>query len=75
MQQTFQIGEKDARADTLLLIYPPAAIRELAESLDRIERLFGSLPAVMQVPVYGTFVRAITPSASCASAESALLSV
>jgi len=41
---------------TLILTYSPAAIRELAERLDAVERLHGPLPAVMQVPVRGRLI-------------------
>jgi len=40
---------------TLLLVYPPESIRELASRLDAIERAHGPLPALMQVPVKGRF--------------------
>lgn len=53
MSHHFEVSE--GGSETLLLVYPPAVIRELAEILVSAERLHGPLPTMMQTPIYGTY--------------------
>ena len=53
MGHRFEVS-KDG-GETLLLVYPPEAIRELAKILDDAETLHGPLPDMMLTPVYGTY--------------------
>jgi hypothetical protein len=55
MKHLFEIGDGPEHADTLLLIYPPEAIRELNSILDRIEISKGRMPAQLHTPVKGRF--------------------
>jgi hypothetical protein len=55
MNHHFEIGDGPEYADTLLLIYPPEAIRELNAILDRIELSRGKMPAQRHTPVKGRF--------------------
>ena len=53
MTHHFEVN--DDGPETLILVYPPAAIRHLAETLVAAERLHGSLPDMMQVPIHGVY--------------------
>ena len=75
MTHRFEVN-KDG-PETLILVYPPAAIRHLAETLAAAVRLHGPLPDTMQVPVRGVYT-AIIPSGDSferANGENLLLSV
>ena len=49
----FEISEDGN--EMLLLVYPPRAILELAETLAAAEKLHGPLPEIMQTPVRGAY--------------------
>ena len=53
MTHHFELSE-DGR-DTLILVFPPAAVHDLAERLASAEKLHGPLPAMMQAPVKGAY--------------------
>ena len=56
MTHRFEVNEDGA--ETLILVFPPAAIRDLAERLGAAERLHGPLPEMMQAPVRGAYTTA-----------------
>lgn len=56
-------------AETLILVFPPAAIRDLAERLEAAERIHGPLPEMMQAPVRGAYTTATLAGESSASAS------
>ena len=58
MGHRFEVS-KDG-TETLVLVYPPAAIRELVRILNDAEALHGPLPDVMQTPVYGAYTATIS---------------
>ena len=58
---THRLEMNEDGTETLILVYPPAAIRHLAETLAAAERLHGPLPDLMQVPVRGVYT-ATTPA-------------
>ena len=53
MTHRFEMNE--AGTETMILVYSPAAIRHLAETLAAAECLHGPLPDMMQVPVRGVY--------------------
>ena len=53
---THRFEMKEEGTETLILVYPPAAIRHLAETLAAAERLHGPLPDMMQVPMRGVYI-------------------
>ncbi len=56
-------------AETLILVFPPAAIRDLAKRLEATERLHGPLPEVMQAPVRGAYTNSTLARESSGSAS------
>ena len=74
---TYRFEMNEDGTDTLILVYPPAAIRHLAETLAAAERLHGPLPDMLQTPVRGVYITT-TPtyeSSERASEETPSLSV
>jgi hypothetical protein len=64
MVHQFEITDRPGTEDTLLLVYPPEAIRELNRILDRMEQSHGKLPALLRTPVRGVSLSEPSESAS-----------
>ncbi len=66
---THRFEMSDEGAETLILVFSPAAIRDLAERLAATERLHGPLPEMMQAPVRGAYTTATLAGESSGSAS------
>ena len=60
MKHIFEVGDSAAHNDTLILVYPPDVIRDMARVLDGAEksakRLGHTLPDLIRTPIYGQYL-------------------
>ena len=66
---THRFEMSDDGAETLILVFSPTAICDLAERLATVERLHGPLPEMMQAPVRGAYTNTILAGESSGSAS------